>query len=91
MSEIHRAGARAPKAPQGSFIAPYRTILEDGSRYRTLGPNARLAFLSLKLLMPFANIERRASWPAEIADARESLIKSCTFAGDLLSWRGAQG
>jgi hypothetical protein len=47
--------------------------------------------LSLKLLMPFANIERRASWPAEIADARESLIKSCTFAGDLLSWRGAQG
>jgi hypothetical protein len=22
---------------------------------------------------------------------RESLIKSCTFAGDLLSWRGAQG
>lgn len=69
MSEIHRAGVRAPKAPQGSFIALYRTILEDGSRYRTLGPNARLAFLSLKLLMPFANIERRASWPAEIADA----------------------
>ncbi len=62
------AMARAPRAPHGSYVAIYRTLLAPDSRYRQVSTTAQLAFLTLKLLLPFANIERRAKWAAEIAD-----------------------
>jgi hypothetical protein len=62
------APSRAPRAPHGSYVAIYRTLLAPESRYRQLSATAQLAFLTLKLLLPFANIERRARWAAEIAD-----------------------
>ena len=60
--------SRAPRAPHGSYVAIYRTLLAPESRYRHVSATAQLAFLTLKLLLPFANIERRARWAAEIAD-----------------------
>jgi hypothetical protein len=62
------ARAHAPRAPHGSYVAIYRTLLAPDSRYRQVSATAQLAFLTLKLLLPFANIERRARWAAEIAD-----------------------
>ena len=62
------APSRAPHAPHGSYVAIYRTLLAPESRYRQVSGTAQLAFLTLKLLLPFANIERRARWAAEIAD-----------------------
>jgi hypothetical protein len=62
------APSRAPRAPSGSYVAIYRTLLAPESRYRQVSSAAQLAFLTLKLLLPFANIERRARWAAEIAD-----------------------
>lgn len=49
-------------------MAIYRTLLNPDSRYRQLSASAQLAFITLKLLLPFANIERRARWAAEIAE-----------------------
>jgi hypothetical protein len=62
------ARAHAPRAPHGSYVAIYRTLLAPDSRYRQVSATAQLAFLTLKLLLPFANIERHARWAAEIAD-----------------------
>jgi hypothetical protein len=62
------APSRPPRAPHGSYVAIYRTLLAPESRYRQLSATAQLAFLTLKLLLPFPNIERRARWAAEIAD-----------------------
>jgi hypothetical protein len=62
------ARTHAPRAPQGSYVAIYRTLLAPDSRYRQVSATAQLAFLTLKLLLPFANIESRARWAAEIAD-----------------------
>ncbi|MCZ8012990.1 MAG: hypothetical protein O9319_00270 [Gemmatimonas sp.] len=62
------APSRAPRAPNGSYVAIYRRLLSPESRYRQVSATAQLAFLTLKLLLPFANIERRARWAAEIAD-----------------------
>jgi hypothetical protein len=62
------APSRAPRAPHGSYVAIYRTLLAPDSRYRQLSATSQLAFLTLKLLLPFPNIERRARWAAEIAD-----------------------
>jgi hypothetical protein len=62
------APSRAPRAPNGSYVAIYRNLLSPESRYRQVSATAQLAFLTLKLLLPFANIERRARWAAEIAD-----------------------
>ncbi len=60
--------SRTPRAPSGSYVAIYRSLLSPESRYRQVSATAQLAFLTLKLLLPFANIERRARWAAEIAD-----------------------
>lgn len=98
MSEIDRAVApaqpRTPKAPQGSFVPLYRSLVHKESRWRTVGPHAELAFVVLKLAMQCENIGRSMSWAGEIADRCSLTEEEATVAlrelrdAGIIEWQG---